>query len=323
MIRLTLGVALLAAAGCSAARCGPGTQLAQADNGDVVCVSVTVAHGETACDADGGVQLVDGNRCVAETQCGPGTTLDPISHQCLAVAQGSHDPPVCATPASGHICVNGTLRNLVDGSYLANQTVRVSLYDASSFLNNPTPPALAEVDATDTFRFSAVPTPGMYLLIVTHDSTGAPGVYQATGIGGNVTDGQSLRVDGYVVAKAQYTAWSLPAAFDSQGALLYRFFNDPSPPPAARTPTETHPVAGVVLIDGNTAAAAAGARYVGATLAATEAGATVTGAAGAVFMTSAGFGTYTGRGGGVTTWEAHQALPIPHLVQVDFLHPQP
>jgi hypothetical protein len=186
MNRLALGVAALATAlaGCSAPTCGPGTKLAQKDNGEPVCLPVTVAHGDTECDADGGVTLVDGNRCVSQVQCGPGTQLDPASKECIPVTLGSHEPPVCATPSAGHICVNGTLRHLVDGSYLAGETVRVSLYDASSFLGNPTPMALANVDASDTFMIADVPTPSMYVLLVTHDKDGATATFQPTGIGG-------------------------------------------------------------------------------------------------------------------------------------------
>jgi hypothetical protein len=326
MNRLALGVATLAAAlaGCSGHPCGPGTHLGQADNGDAVCLPVTVAHGETECDADGGVELVDGNRCIAQVQCGPGTKLDPQSHECIPVALAGHEPPVCATPTSGHICVNGTLRHLLDGSYLSGETVRVSLYDPTNFIGNPAPAALAEADSSDTFTFSDVPTPGGgYVLLVTHDLGASPGSFRATGIGGTVIDGRSLRLDGYVVSSVQWSAWSLPSSFDSQGALLYRFFDDPAPPQAARTPTETHPVAGVTLRDSGTMSAAAGARYFGATLAATDGTAGVTAASGAVVVTAASFANYTGSGGNVTTWEAHQALPIPHILQLDFLHPQP
>jgi hypothetical protein len=323
MNRLALAVALVATAlaGCTGPTCGPGTKLGQKDNGDPVCLPVTVERGETECDADGGVQLVDGNRCVAQLQCGPGTRLDSTGHQCIPVAQASHEPPACATPSSGHICVNGTLRHLVDGSFLSGESVRVSLYDASSFLGNPMPMALAETDASDTFVLPDVPTPGMYVLLVTHDKSGASATLQATGIGGQVVDAHSLRLDGYVLTQAEYAAWSLPGTFDSQGALFYRFFNDPAPPSNARTPTETHPVAGATLLDASMQPAA-GARYFGATLAATDGAASVTGASGAVVVTASGFANFTGRGGNVTTWEAHQALPIPHLLQVDFLHPQ-
>jgi hypothetical protein len=324
MNSLALGIAALATvlAGCAGRACGPGTKLGQNDQGDPVCLPVTVEHGDTECDADAGVQLIDGNRCVSQLQCGPGTRLDGVSHQCVPVVQASHEPPVCATPQSGHICVNGTLRHLVDGSFLSGEVVRVSLYDASSFLGNPTPQALAETDASDTFVLPDVPTPGMYVLLVTHDRSGTSATLQATGIGGQVVDAHSLRLDGYVLRQAEYAAWALPASFDSQGGLFYRFFDDPAPPSSARTPTETHPVAGATLLDASMQPVA-GARYFGATLAATDGAASVTGSTGAVIVTASGFSNFTGRGGNVTTWEAHQALPIPHLVQIDFLHPQP
>ncbi len=312
--------ALAGAASCNNRSCGAGTQEGSDDKGNIVCVAVTVAHGDTVCDADAGVQLVDGNRCVSVTECGAGTAYDPVSHQCIGVAGGAHEPAPCTPPGSGHICVNGTLRNLVDGSFLSGQTVTVSVYDANTFFGNPTPPPLGETTASDTFAFPSVLSPSMFVLVVTRDAAGAPGTYHAVGIGAAAVDGQGVRVDAYVLKSSEYAAWGLPGTFDSQGALFYRFFNDPPPPSTARTPTETHPVAGVTLTDG-AGSAAAGARYFGASLAAIDGAATVTSATGAVIVTTGGLSNFTGKNGGVS-WEAHQALPIPDIVQVDFFHPQ-
>jgi hypothetical protein len=319
-------VAMMATAGlgasCSNRSCGAGTQEASDDKGNVVCVAVDVAHGDTVCDADAGVQLVDGDHCVSLIQCGAGTSYDPGSHQCIGVAQQPHEPPACTPPGTGKICVNGTLRNLVDGSFLSGQTVTVSVYDANTFLGNPTPTPLGETTASDTYSFPSLPTPSMFLLIVTRDLAAAPGSYHAVGIGGAVVDGQGVRIDGYVLTKAQYDAWSLPASFASQGGLFYRFFNDPAPPSTARTPTETHPVAGVTITNG-AGSAVSGARYFGASLAVTDSAATMTSATGAVIVTNPSLTNFTGKGGsGVTGWEAHMALPIPNIVQVDFFHPQ-
>jgi hypothetical protein len=320
-----LGVGLAAAAlagvaSCNSRSCGAGTQEASDDKGNVVCVAVSVAHGDTVCDADAGVQLVDGNHCVSVTECGAGTAYDPVSHQCIGMAGGAHQPPPCVPPGSGHICVNGTLRNFVDGSFLSGQTVTVQVYDPSNFFGNPAPQALGETTASDTFAFPSLPSPSMFVLVVTRDAPGAPGTYHALGIGAQAVDGQAVRVDGYVLKASEYAAWGLPGTFDSQGPLLYRFFNDPPPPTTARTPTETHPVAGVTLTDGS-GTAAAGARYFGASLAAIDGAATVTSATGAVIVTAAGLSNFTGKNGGVS-WDAHQALPIPNIVQVDFFHPQ-
>jgi hypothetical protein len=322
LVVLGLGGAAALAASCSNKACGAGTQEASDDKGNVVCVAVTVAHGDTICDADGGVQLVEGNRCVSVTECGAGTMYDPASHKCIGQAQQPHQPLPCTPPGSGKICVNGTVRNLVDGSYLSGQSVKVTVYDANSFFMNPTPAPLGDgITTTDTFHFPALPKPAMYILVVTSDPDGAPGTYQRVAIGFAVADGQGVQVDPYALTKSQYDAWALPASFLSQGALFYRFFNDPLPPADARTPTETHPVAGVTLTDGTNPVA--GARYFGATLAATDTVASMTAARGAVIVTAGGLSNFTGTGGaGVSGWEAHQALPIPNIVQVDFFHPQ-
>ena len=306
-------------AGCTDAKCGPGTQRSMTAGGGVECVAVTVAAGTTDCDADAGVGLVDGNRCVATVQCGPGTQLDPASQKCLPVTQSAHDPPICTTPAAGHICANGTLRNLVDGSFLSGETLTVTFYDASNFFGNPTPAPLAEITGiTDTYMLATIPTP-QYLMAVTHDPTGGT-MYQPTAI--TLTagmDGQSLRLDAYVVTKAQYAAWGLPASVESQGPLFYRFFNDPPPPANARTPTETHPVAGVVLDNGT--AADANAHYFGSSLAVIDSSLTSTSAVGAVITSTAdALDTFTGTGGGIS-WEAHMGVAIPNILQVDFLHP--
>jgi hypothetical protein len=314
-------------AGCGASTiCGPGTQRKQLPNGDAACVAVSVAKGDTECDADGGVQLVAGNRCVSQVQCGPGTVLDPGSQKCLPTGQQmAHEPPVCTPPTAGHICVNGTLRNFPDGSFLSAQTVRVTIYDPQTFFGNPNPPSLADGQSSDTFMFPGIPTPSSkYLLVVTRDPMGATAMYQGTGIGGAAVDGQSVRVDGYVITRALLTSWSTMAGtdFDTAGALVYRFFNDPPPPSNARTPTETHPVAGVQVIDGNINDVAAGVKYFAPSLMTIDGALTATSSSGGAILTATGVSTFTGRGGGVTTWEAHAALAIPHIVQIDFLHPQ-
>jgi hypothetical protein len=313
-------LALAAAAGCTSVKCGPGTERAQDDNGDIVCKPVAVTAGTTECDPDAGVMLVDGNKCQATLQCGPGTKLDVGSQRCIPVTQGAHDPPVCATPAAGHICANGTLRNLVDGSFLSGQTVTITFYDASQFFFTPNPPKLAEVDASDTYMVPSIATP-QYLLAITHDTSAAPGTYQATGIALATTTDGIYRLDAYVLKQAEYNAWGLPASYETRGTLFYRFFDDPKPPANARTPTEMNPVMGVVLKNGSSVDAAA--RYFGSSLASIDGAATMTGPTGGVITTITGseqLDTFTGTGGGIT-WEGHMGLPIANVVQVDFLHP--
>jgi hypothetical protein len=319
---------LLGLVGCSGDVCGPGTQRRELDNGDTACVAVDVAKGDTICDADAGVVLIEGNRCVSAVQCGEGTALDPASGQCLPTGLAPHTPAPCAAPAAGRICVNGTLRNFLDGSFLSGATVHVAVYDPSTFIGT-TPPALAETDASDTYRLPDMPAPGSgFLLVVTSDPAGAgAAVYEATGIGGIAQSGKSVRVDAYVLTRAQLGMWSSTAGavdFDGGGALVYRFFNDPAPPQDARTPTETHPVMGVQLIDTSNSMPATGALYFGASLAAIDRTLTATSAVGGVVVpggAAGGIRVYTGRGGNVTTWEAHQSFAIPHIVQIDFLHP--
>jgi hypothetical protein len=316
----------VAIGGCGpGSECGPGTQRKQLANGTAACVPVDVAKGDTICDADGGVELVAGNHCVSRVQCGPGTMLDPTSLTCVPTQVAAHQPPFCPPPTAGHICVNGALRTLVDGSFLAGQTVRVQIYDPQSFLGDPNPPTLAEGTATDTFMFPNVVMPNSkYILVVTRDPSGAPATYEPTGIGGQPTDGQSVRVDGYVLTKAQVSGWSTAAGinFDTNGALFYRFFNDPPPPISSRTPTETHPVSGVQVIDTATNNPPAMLKYFGASLTTIDTALTATSAIGGAILAPLGINTYTGRGGGVTTWEAHNSVGIANMVQIDFLHPQ-
>jgi hypothetical protein len=322
---LALGLlAMTAGSGCNNAKCGPGTQKSQAANGDVICVPVAVTQGTTICDADGGVTLEDGNHCVATLMCGPGTKLDPATQTCLPVAQMAHEPRPCTTPAAGHICVNGTVRNFVDGSFLSGQTVAITFYDADSFFGSPSSaPALATVDGvTDTFMTADIPTP-MHVMAVVHDASGAPATYQPTAIALTAgMDGQSLRLDAYAISKAEYAAWSLPATYLSKGPIVYRFFNDAPPPANARTPVETHPIAGVMLTqDGATSGN--NARYFGATLATTDVAATATGASGAVItFPNKTLDNFSGTGGtgGTFTWEGHSGIPVYNIVQIDFLH---
>jgi hypothetical protein len=319
------GLALLASACAHETDCGPGTQRKQLANGEPARVPVDVAHGETVCDADGGVQLVAGNQCVSVLQCGPGTVLDTSSNQCRPAARAPHEPDACPTPSSGHICVNGTLRNLVDGSFLSNQTVTVALYDPQSLLGGGNAAPLVTAQASDTFMFPDVVAPSLgYILVATDNPTGET-MYARLGVGGVTQSGQSVRVDGYLLTRATLSAWSTAAGTDyaASGALVYRMFNDPPPPTSARTPTETHPVAGAQLIDGATSAPPAGVRYFGTTLDTIDPKLTVTSTSGGAIVSSSGLATYTARGGGVTTWEAHQALLVAGLVQLDSLHPQP
>ena len=67
----------------------------------------------------------------------------------------------------------GTLRHLLDGSYLSGETVRVSLYDPTNFLGNPTPTALAA-----TGRLRVEPAPGRQRM---HWSQSWPVVLRRTG----------------------------------------------------------------------------------------------------------------------------------------------
>lgn len=316
--------------GCVPVTCGPDTVRQQRPDGTVACIPVTVQKGEIICDADAGVELQSGNRCVSIVRCGAGTLYDPATHSCLVAAQGPHAPPACPTPSAGHVCINGTLRNLVDGSFLSNQTVRVQLLDPAGFFGGATPQPLAETTATDTFVFADAPPSSMgYLMVRTLDPSGAPAQYHPTAISaGPVKAGQSFRLDGYVLTEAQVAAWSSAGKVDFAGGatLLYRFFNDPAPPAGGRTPTESHPVAGVQLIDGATQLAADGAVYLSPSLSMADAALTMTSTSGAVLITRAGGSPlspgFTGKGGGIT-WETHQALPVSGMVLIDFLHPQP
>jgi hypothetical protein len=321
----TFAALTLVAAGCSAdVVCGDGTQKKQLANGQVACVAVDVTHGDTTCNADGGVAVVGGNNCVSTLQCGPGTVRDPASNQCVPAVHTPHEPDAC-TNTAGKICVNGTVRTFVDGAFLVGQSVHVAVYDPVQLLGGLSGASvLGEVTTGDTFTLANMDPPSMGVLLVVVTSPSGSDLAPAA-IGGQVQAGGSIRVDPYALTAAQLSTWSSGggANYAANGAVVFRMFNDPPPPAAARTPTETHPVTGGQLIDKKANAPPSDAKYFGATMAAIDGALSATGASGGVITgkTPTG-GLYTGMGGGVTMWETHQAQVIPGLIQIDFLHPQ-
>ena len=324
-LALTTAVAATFGACAGNTDCGPGTQRKQLANGDTICTAVDVAAGSVSCDGDGGVHLVAGNQCVAtNVQCGPGTVLDAATGQCLPIARAAHEPDACPTVASGKICVNGTVRNFIDGSFLSSQTVDVAVYDPLAFLGGGNAMPLDHKSVTDIFTFPSLAAPSTgYVLVATSDPSGGT-MYAKVAIGGLTQSGQATRVDAYVITAAQLAAWSSGAGADykTSGALLYRMFSDKPPPGNDRTPTETHPLAGVQLIDTNTMSPPPMLKYFGATMMAIDGALTSTGASGGAIVVGSGVASFTAKGGGIPTWETHQALPIVGMVQIDALHPQ-
>jgi hypothetical protein len=282
----------LAAAGCNAPTCGVGTMQVQLKNGTLECQPVAALPDTIHCDVDAGAELV-GGACVSRIQCGPGTALDGPSGTC--VVSGQADP--CPTPASGTICVSGTLHHFVDGSPLASgETVRVGISDPFSYISGGQP--IAEVDSTGTFVFKDIPVPvSGSIAIGAGDDAGTPNVIAATGA--LVSPGKSYRIDGYVLPRTVVDGWTSQTGVDyfASGAYVAGFYADRPTSPTDYTQFETTPVTGVQLLEDG-AVPTRGVKYFGASLTTIDATLTASGARGtALVAAEMGIRNYSGMGG--------------------------
>ncbi|MGZ3425463.1 MAG: hypothetical protein ACXVCV_02385 [Polyangia bacterium] len=315
-----LVVSLALAAGCNSPVCGAGTMQVQLKNGTLECQPVAALPDTIACDVDAGAELL-GGACVSRIQCGSGTALDEPTGTCVATGQA--DP--CPTPASGTICVSGTLHHFVDGSPLAGgETVRVGIADPLSYLGGGQP--IAEIDSTGTFVFKDVPAPvSGSIAIGAGDQAGTPNVIAATAA--PVAPGKSYRIDGYVLPRAVVDDWKEQTGVDyvASGAYVAGFYADRPTSPTDFTQFETTPVTSVQLLEDG-AVPTRGVKYFGTSLMTVDSTLTATGARGtALLAAQANIHSYSGMGGtaGGTpiVWPTVSGGSSPGVVFLSRFHP--
>jgi hypothetical protein len=328
---LFLVVAVAAGAslsGCNNPTCGMGTKQVQNKDGSIQCVPVDALPSSIPCDTDGGA-AISGGVCRSAITCGQGTTL--VNGVCVGTGTGSNQPPPCPPPASGKVCINGVLHNLLDNSQFMG-TIHLAYYsDPLAFLNGQAPDQAIDSN-TGTYIFTNVPAPAA--LPVVAIAVGDPDLsgtnFMTTGSGGsNVLAGKSYRIDTYVLQRSTVDKWTMQTGFDwfTNGGYIARYYNDPKPPDTLPAATETHPIAGVSMTQQNMTGTFVTlmppqAMYFTTDMATLSPSATSTGVAGAA-MTPAppgGIATYSGMGGGIT-WETEQGGSAKKVIFVSRFHP--
>lgn len=319
---VALAVAVAATSSCNSPICGAGTKQVQQADGTLKCELADSTSGPP-CDVDGGASIV-GGRCVSAISCGAGTKLNPVTNQCESSGGGG---TVCSAPTSGNFCINGTLLNFVDNTPNTTAQVHVSIYNALDLLNGGGP--LDKGDFTGSYLFPNVPAPSLGLIaIVVGDANGMNTTFVNCASGDQgIANGNKYHVDAFVLPRTVTDMWKTQGIdIATGGAYVAKFFNDPKPPSTNLVANETHPVAGVTLLkDG---AAAAGAKYFGASLTMFDGTLTATNATtGAAIVASpvvgGAFPTFSGMGPTAMpiTWESEAGGSAAGLVVVSRFHP--
>jgi len=168
----------------------------------------------------------------------------------------------------------------------------------------------------------AIPT-GLIAIAVGDPDFGNVTFVNAASGAQNVQAGKSYRVDAYVIQRSTVNAWNTAGGTDwiSSGGYMARYFNDPKPPETNLTANETHAVMGVQLTKGGTIQNPPAVQYFGADLATLNPDLTSTGPAGAAIFKATGITTYSGTGGGVSTWETQQGGTAAGVIFVSRFHP--
>lgn len=328
MTLLLAAMTALGGAGCSGLECGAGTvEKVDPATGRAQCVAASATS--IPCDVDGGAQIV-GGVCQGDPgqfpTCGAGTTLDPASGTCVATDDGSTTrPPPCPKPDADHICVNGVVRFLVDGSYTAGTAFEVRAYDPIAFLYAPDdtePLATTTTDAKGTYVLPDLTPPGTGLIAIAVIDPATDHQYVLSAAGAkDLQGGQSYQVDPYAVPATLVADWDTQAGytgsdgFVGQGAYVALFMDGPG--------DGAHPVAGVTLTFGN--APAPDRFYFSGSRATLETSLTATdGATGSAVqrVTSGMLGSYSGSGGGIT-WEQVLGSSTSNVVFVQRFQPAP
>ncbi len=339
----TLAVGLLLSSlvsGCASPTCGPGTKQVQATSGSLQCVPTDAPGTAIPCDVDAGAGIV-GGICISKITCGPGTTLNAATGQCLSSGGPTlHVPTACPTPATGKICINGVVHHFVDNSFLATgEKVRVQAFNPLAFLAAPTttPPlttasGAADVATDDTYLFADITPPpfgGLVAVAVSDVKGTTPEVLQLTASGAQFVAGQSYQIDVYAAPHALITSWTSQTGgatdYDALGAYVLKYYADPAPPETHLAATEASPVPGVSVV--NSGAVLTSARYFSTDFSTVAAAAvTATSSVGAALVA----GTlgddsptnYSGMGGGIL-WETHPGTTTTNVLFVDRYHPCP
>jgi hypothetical protein len=228
----------------------------------------------------------------------------------------------CKTPASGKSCIDGTIYDFTTNMKNTKQ-VDALLYNATDLLGaNPMPISQGTVSSDGSgFVFQDFTPPGLMLVVIVIGSQTMGMVPAGTG-GQGIVSNAVFHVDGYALQQKDVAGWNFDVT--AGGAYIARFFNDPASPASNVRNDETHPQSGVTLTkDG----ADAMAQYFNDTLTAIDGSLTATGASGTAIVASpvpmgGMFPTFSGMGGGITTWESFPGGSAPNLVIITRFHPK-
>ncbi|MCU1279868.1 MAG: hypothetical protein JWM53_3414 [bacterium] len=326
-ISILIAIGGLATSGCDPASCGPGTKRVQNRDGGVQCVAADGAPASIHCDADAGAVVV-GGQCVSRISCGPNTTFDATSGQCVGTGGVTSG---CTTPDAQHVCVYGTIHDFLDDTP-ATGRIHVAVYNPLSLLSDPTTPPLtsgaADFDGGQfTFpnlSFAEIGQLGL-IAVVVGDPTRATSILCATGDTG-ISGGHVYRMDGYLLQPATVAGWKSTGGFDAlaAGAYVAKFYADPKPANTDVAVFETMKVAGVQLSkDG---AVATDARYFASDLSTLGSGTSTNALTGAAIVPAPGggqTGNYSGVGGGIPVWETQPGGSLAGVVFVARFHANP
>ena len=316
-----LGISL---SSCNNPVCGEGTVQKQGTDGKLACVPADYPAPLTPCDTDGGNAVIVGGKCVSAIQCDPATTTV-VNGICVGIGGSA---PMCHQPATGKACIDGHIYNFKDHAKNA-VAVTVDLFDATQLLQGKGPIMTVQSSSDgQTFVFQDfTPPPLGTVVIMTHATSPTVTINAGTG-GQGVSGNTKYTIDAYAIPKTDADAWGFDYA--TGGGQIALYFSDPKPTsPTMLLANETTPVAGVTMMkDGAPADGMNGhplAKYFDDTLTAVGTG-TTTGAKGAAIVaspipTGGTFPSFSGMGGGVTTWETLPGGSAPGVVIITRFHP--
>ena len=344
-LSLVAGAAVAATfvSGCNNPTCGPGTKQMQVSGGSIQCQPVDIPSQGIACDADAGAVIV-GDKCVGAITCGADSVL--MNGQCIGTGGGGGDggvtdPPPCAKPATGRICVNGLVRDFASNAVFT-QPIHVALYNPLTYIQHGAAIAHTDVPAgAGGYVFQDVIPPGLGLIAVVAgdadlempNAAGATYISAASGAQ-NVSAGNIYRVDIYALTRVTLTGWgnTAPGGTDwyTSGGYIAKFYSDTKPDPTNLAATEMNPVSGVSVStpSGSTNPVDTSSVYFGADLNTIAVGATSTSAIGAAITPppAGNITTFSGSGGvdgsgNPITWETQSGGSAAHIIFISRFHP--
>jgi hypothetical protein len=234
----------------------------------------------------------------------------------------------CACPetvGAGKVCIAGNFIDFSTGARLpAGTKLQVSAYEPLAFVANPSVPPLVSTTVLSSCFAIELPAPGAGLAVLgVSDPPGGGSALGPLALGATavlVTGNKSYQVDAYVVKKQLVDGWVAASGqpYDTEGAYVGCFYNEPPPSRTSQLFTETQPTAGVkVTADGTVVA---DARYL-APDRALDVTLTSTGALGCAIITpvSSSIVNFSGKGV-VTHWEAHPSGSHAGVVMIDRFH---